>query len=140
MRTAPTVIALAFSLTACAIWSRSDARAIQGPSFDEPFTLAPGASVVVGADRVGVRFVEVSSDSRCPRDAQCIRAGEALVRASVAVPGSDSQRVDLSTASKAGSVRVGGYRLALTALTPEPETSKPIAPRDYRATFSLGRD
>ena len=65
----------------------SGGPAPQSSPLDQPFTLKPGDTVSIGDARVQVGFDRVTSDSRCPRDVQCIQAGEAAVRATVALPG-----------------------------------------------------
>lgn len=75
-------------LAACASPSGDTVMAAaQTRAFDQPFTLAPGDSVVVGAEHVRVAFDRVTADSRCPRDVQCIWAGEATVLARIAPNG-----------------------------------------------------
>ena len=55
--------------------------------YGQPFDLKVGESARVGDDRVGVTFEAVKSDSRCPIDAICITAGEAVVALRFSVDG-----------------------------------------------------
>ncbi len=105
----------------------------------EAFTLAAGETARVGPERTGITFDAVVSDSRCPTDVQCIRAGEAIVHASVAVPGQAAETVELQTNSNRDQASVAGYTLTLIRVLPEPNTTKPTNAADYRATFTLTR-
>lgn len=49
----------------------------------EPFELRAGARATLG-DGVIVTFIKVESDSRCPLDAICVTAGQALVAVTLA--------------------------------------------------------
>lgn len=114
-------------------------QAAANPAFGEPFTLQAGETARVGSDRVGVTFDAVVSDSRCPVDVQCIRAGEAVVRVSVARGDQAPGTVELATAPNRDRAAVGEYLLALTRVLPEPNTTVRITASDYRATFVLSR-
>ena len=47
------------------------------------FTLAPGELIVIDETSIGIRFVRVTGDSRCPADAVCVLGGDAIVRIEV---------------------------------------------------------
>ena len=118
------------------------ASALQSPptaALGEPFTLAAGQTAQVGPDRTSVTFDTVVSDSRCPTDVQCIRAGEAVVRVVVAAQGQAGDTVELQTTPTRNTAPAAGYTLALTRLLPEPATSAPLKLSDYRATFTLAK-
>ncbi|MEO0734831.1 MAG: hypothetical protein AAFZ52_18485, partial [Bacteroidota bacterium] len=53
-------------------------------TYDQQEELAPGQYLSLGKAGPVFTFVEVISDSRCPRGVDCIRAGEAVVRLEVA--------------------------------------------------------
>jgi hypothetical protein len=79
----------------------------------------------------------VSGDSRCPGDATCIQAGDALVRLSVITGGTVATH-DLHTGNTQP-LHHGELTIALVELAPYPFISRPIAPNDYRATFRVTR-
>lgn len=127
-------------LTACA--SMVGASAPQTPAtaaLGEPFTLAAGETALVGPDRTRVTFEAVVSDSRCPTDVQCIRAGEAVVRVAVAAQGQAAETGELQTTPNRNQTSVAGYTLTLSQVLPEPNTSAPIKASDYRATFIVAK-
>lgn len=47
-------------------------------SLGEPFTLQAGEKALFAEDDVEIRFNNVTNDSRCPANATCVRAGEAV--------------------------------------------------------------
>jgi hypothetical protein len=104
----------------------------------EQFTLAPGQSVSIEDASLSVQFLRVSSDSRCPADAICIQAGDAVVR--VRVAGGGSAEYELYTNDKTrSSVTHGAFRIELVGLQPYPFGSSAIDPASYRATLVVTR-
>jgi hypothetical protein len=87
---------------------------------------------------VAVEFVRVSSDSRCPADAICIQAGDAVVQ--VRVTGGGVGEYELFTNDRTkSSVTHAAVRIELVRVEPYPFTSRPIDPANYRATFVVTR-
>ncbi|MEQ1908768.1 MAG: hypothetical protein ABMA15_08090 [Vicinamibacterales bacterium] len=111
----------------------------QTSALETPFTLKPAETATVGQDRVQVRFDRVVADSRCPRDVQCITAGEATVRVLVTVPGQQASAFELTTTPKGSIVKTGAYALTLSGLAPVPLSTTPTKDSDYRATFVLAK-
>ena len=108
-------------------------------ALDQPFTLKPGEAAAVGTERVQVQFDRVVADSRCPRDVQCITAGDATVRVRVALPGKPAASIDLKTTPNGARATVGTYALALSDLAPLGLSTAPVKDADYRATFVLAK-
>ena len=104
---------------------------------DLQFVLAPGESADVQDAGIRLRFEGVSGDSRCPGDATCIQAGDALVRVSVLSSGTVATH-DLHTGNMQP-LHQGELTIALVQLTPYPFVSRPIAANDYRATLRVTR-
>ena len=104
---------------------------------NERFTLAPGETVTVSGTDLQLEFVRVTGDSRCPADAICIQGGDAIVQIRAA-GGGDSTLLGLHTgdASQASAI-YRGARITLVDLSPYPFSSRPIEPRDYRATLTV---
>jgi hypothetical protein len=105
----------------------------------EPFTLAPGNTAQVGAERVRITFDAVIADSRCPTDVQCIRAGEAVVRVTVVAQGQTAETVEVRTTPSLNQTSVAGHTLTLTRVLPAPDTRVRHEPANYRATFQLSK-
>jgi len=135
MRAAIVVLCL-LAATAC------DEASPSGPTvnFNERFTLGPGDMASLRDADLRVQFVEVTGDSRCPGDAICIQGGDALVHIRVIEGGSTAEYVLHTGDSSRAAVVHGSVRISLTELQPYPFSSRPpIAPGDYRATFTTSR-
>ena len=125
---------------ACASLSGGTVTAAsQAVAFDQSFTLKPGDSVVVGAERVTVAFDRVTADSRCPRDVQCIRAGDATVLVRIARNGQPDGPVELKTTPGGATSTMGAFTLTLNELQPVPRAAQPTQAPEYRATFVLSK-
>lgn len=86
-----------------------------------------------------LQFVAVTSDSRCPADAICIRAGEAIVHVRVFDSG-NSGDYELQTGdSRRASVTHRDVRIGLLQVQPYPFSNRRIEPPDYRATLVVER-
>src|SRR5262245_22815450 len=86
------LVVIAFTLGACRTGSPNGPA---GP-LDLRVVLAPGQQATVpGAG--SVRFEGVANDSRCPGDAICVWAGDAIVRIQATSSGSDTSSFELHT-------------------------------------------
>lgn len=113
-----------------------------GPTvpLNERFTLAPNEIATVRDADVGVQFVDVSGDSRCPGDALCITGGDAIVHIRVLDDGGVSTYELHTGDSSRAAVTHKQLRIALVELQPYPFSSRPpIEPGDYRATLTVSR-
>lgn len=92
----------------------------------------------VARGRINVRFVKMVEDSRCPRDVQCIQAGNAQIRIRV----SRGRRADILTLNTDTRDRIAefeGYEFKLVRLTPEPRSNIRINRNAYVATIEITR-
>lgn len=101
---------------------------------NQDFTLAPGETVAIQSADTRIRFVGVERDSRCPADATCIQAGDAVVKIAVQFGSAREQLYDLHTASMAP-LQEEGLKIVLVQLAPYPFSSRTIHPDEYRATL-----
>jgi hypothetical protein len=130
MTTARPALAALVCVAACA--------SLQGGGFPaaglgEAFSLRVGASQQVDGDRLRVGFEAVVADSRCPRGARCVAAGEARVRIWLA-DGRGRETRELETpAAPTASFR--SYTVELLQLEPYPTLDREIAPGDYSVTL-----
>jgi hypothetical protein len=104
----------------------------------ESFVLAPGETASIQGASINVRFVSVLSDSRCPSDAFCIQAGDAVVHISVGSIGGGLKEYDLHTVNMQP-VTHDVFSISLVQLSPSPLTTSTIKPGEYRATFRVTR-
>lgn len=135
MRSALAAVVLALMVGGCA-------ETVSEVEPGEVFTLAPGQTVKVNGAELTIRFIEVAEDSRCPVDATCVWAGDAVVVVETVLR-SVEQVFGLhstpGTATGPGSVALDGFELTLVDVRPEPRAGLPIRPEDYRVTLRVER-
>lgn len=122
-------------LSSCSIETKPDINV----SVEIPFEIKVGEIANIEGHRF--MFSKVSSDSRCPIDAQCIWLGEATI---VLTPfdqqNKPSEEVSISTNSTDAYVKLFdeyGYLVQLNSLTPQPKVGTQIAQSDYIATLTI---
>jgi hypothetical protein len=125
-------VVLSLLASACAGHSASPSETPLGP----PFDLRAGTSAILDAG-LKVTFERVPSDSRCPMDALCIRAGEALVALTISQDGRNAVARELRTDSAASETTYSGYSIKLIALAPYPRSDRQILPEEYVATLAV---
>ncbi len=107
------------------------------PDISISMTLAPGQRANVEGTNLTLQFTGVASDGRCPGDALCVTAGEAVAVFEATLSARGGARLELSTRDTRG-VGIGDYTLELRGLDPYPFASlPPIQPSDYRATVHI---
>lgn len=104
-----------------------------GVPLGQEFILKPGETVQVQSTDLRVTFVGVVNDSRCPADAVCIQAGDAVLALRVG-----SADVELRSNS-APLQAVGAYNVRVERVEPYVYTSRVIPPDDYRAALVVDR-
>ena len=95
-----------------------------------------GSEKAAGRANIKIKFIEMIEDSRCPRDVQCIQAGNARVRVRVTRNGR-AETLVLNSNMQPESAVFAGYEFKLTALTPEPGSNIRINRNGYVATISV---
>jgi hypothetical protein len=112
---------------------------VTGPQPGEPFALGFGDRVTLGEVSASIRFAEVSDDSRCPTQVECVWAGDGAVLLEIMPTVGDVTAETLHTNPESGprSTIIDLYELALVRLDPYPEVPGGIAAEDYRATLVL---
>ena len=84
-----------------------------------------------------IAFDRVTSDSRCPMNAFCVWAGDAIVAVSLSQgPGGPAAR-ELHTDARASEASYLAYSIKLLTLAPYPQTDREIRPEDYVATIEV---
>jgi hypothetical protein len=100
----------------------------------EPFDLRVGESALT-TDDLRIKFDTVRSDSRCPMDALCVRAGEAVIAVTVARVGEVGVGRELDTTPARSSTTYLNFTITLSSLQPYPRSDRQIQSADYVATF-----
>jgi hypothetical protein len=100
----------------------------------KPFDLRIGESALT-TDDVRIRFDTVRSDSRCPMDAICVRAGEAVIALTLSRVGEIPVGRELDTTPARSSTTYLNFAITLSSLQPYPRTDRRIQPGDYVGAF-----
>ena len=103
-------------------------------SKNEPFDLRIGESALT-TDDVRIRFDAVRSDSRCPLDALCVRAGEAVIALTLSRSGEIPTGRELDTTPARSATAFLNFTITLSQLQPYPRSDRQIQAADYVATF-----
>lgn len=111
----------------------------RAPGADTTITLAPGGEALPFGGIFGLSFLEVTNDSRCPRDVLCIWAGNAVARLGLRAGMGPTVPYALNTTLDPRSVVYGIYRVSLVGLEPTPLSTAAIPPGDYRVTLRVER-
>ena len=110
----------------------------------QAFSLKAGASAQLGDSGWQLGFDGVANDSRCPKGAQCVWAGEAIVRLWLRQHGQAPQAFQLKSspglalASHIMKAQGQVLEVRLLQLEPHPTVVKPLAASDYVATLVFG--
>jgi hypothetical protein len=83
-----------------------------------------------------IKFVAVE-DSRCPKDVNCVWAGNAKVTIRVTNRRGNSRTFDLNTNQQEKSAEFNGYEITLGAVTPYPRSNVRIDRNGYTAGFTV---
>jgi hypothetical protein len=104
----------------------------------QPFDVKTGTSVAL-TDGLKLTFDRVRTDSRCPLDAICIQAGEAIVVLTLSQSSAASFERELRTTLAFSEASYLSYVIKLVALAPYPRSTQQIRPEDYVATLTVER-
>jgi hypothetical protein len=106
---------------------------------DESLTLRVGESARVEATDLTVSFEEVSSDSRCPKDVNCIQAGEAVIQLAVRTGADERTLLEFAVPPGGGSAAKSfkSFRVTVVELHPERLSTHSIESSDYVATVKI---
>jgi plastocyanin len=107
---------------------------------DTPFRLKIGQSGTIKDEDIEIKLLNVTEDSRCPSDVECIWAGRATVSVDVIRSGRDGGSFTLTLGSPyetLASKSLNEYSLRLEKLEPYPISRQRIELSDYVATLVM---
>jgi hypothetical protein len=120
------------------------AAAAQTAQVGREFKLKAGRVVTLDGGALRLRFVRVSSDSRCPVDVECVWAGNAELLFEVGGSrwkGKKAVRLNTNASpERPAEGNYGRYTLKLTGLAPQPRSTRKIAPGQYTATLLVTKE
>jgi hypothetical protein len=96
----------------------------------EPFDLRIGETAYIADTRLSIRANAVPEDSRCPRDAVCVWAGNARVALTLR-DGPNADDVELNSTLEPRAAIRGAYRIELTDVRPVPSAGVATPAEDY---------
>jgi hypothetical protein len=115
-----------------------EARVMTAPGQEQTARARVGETLRIGGTNASLTFVRVERDSRCPKGARCIRAGEAVVIFSLREEDGAVSTLTLEVPPGGGaSQSFHGYRVQVVGLDPQAETDVEIAPSDYVAAIGV---
>jgi hypothetical protein len=121
-------------------WTVGCAKGPTQAGLDQAFRLEPGQTVTVRPEGLQVTFEGVEADSRCPMDVTCVWEGDATVKVAMAQPPRARESRELHTAgSLSRRVTYGDFELELQELQPQPRSTTPVSPADYRLRLVVRR-
>ena len=109
----------------------------------QPFDVRLGEAAVLKTGKLTIRFDAVGKDSRCPKGATCVWAGNGSVHLSVSQAVLPPSTVTLNTLGGSrfpSRAHVFGYLLKLLDLKPYPTLARPQIRADFVATLIVEID
>lgn len=103
----------------------------------EEFKLGVGKSAAVKGEGLGIEFVAVAEDSRCPQGVDCIWEGNAKVRLRLTRGGGAPAEIELNTNLEPQRSAAHGYEVRLTGLSPYPKANEPVDKKSYVASLEV---
>jgi len=132
---------IALMLGACAAPLQPGIPASVAPAIQvetgREFDLAVGQEARVNGTPLSIRFRSVGEDSRCPSDVQCVWAGNAVVRITLASSSGGSSEASLNTTLEPKSVVFSGYRIRMAGLKPVPRSGTAVPAAEYVVTLEV---
>ena len=117
-----------------------------------PFTLNMGQSIAVAGEPATIRLEAWVDDKRCPSTLECAESGPVKVQLTLWREGrsmtypvfsvhTDETGVVLADApDNEREKKIGPFRITLSAVTPYPTGTQPLAIGDYQATLVVNKD
>lgn len=106
----------------------------QKAAIDTKFSVKHGECVVV-AGQFEIRFVKISSDSRCPSDVQCGMAGDVTALFSVKQKGAAPASIQIGHQGGTGSAIYRKKKIKLLDVAPYPLSTRGISQDEYAAVL-----
>lgn len=108
----------------------------------EEFTLSIGEAASIQGEQLRIEFLEISEDSRCPRDVTCIWEGRAIASIEV-YQGNSSQKVELVEQGRTDipvKTQFEEYEFVFKILPYPDEAEVQILPDEYRLILTVNKD
>jgi hypothetical protein len=103
------------------------------------FALALGKTATINGTGTRMTFRQVTDDSRCPVDVQCVWAGDAKIELTISRSGSADDAKILSLTPPNNETTSGDLRIRFVGLAPAPRSTEDRAQRKYVAHLVVNR-
>ncbi|GJM36254.1 MAG: hypothetical protein DHS20C18_52550 [Saprospiraceae bacterium] len=120
-----------FLLSLAVLFGASKCQEDAGNTFDlgETIMLKVGEMSKCNCKTIAVQFTGVTEDSRCPKNTNCVWAGE--VKTKMDINGQMYEMKLGGDSKEPASVEVDNFNVQLMEVSPYPEGGKKIDPADY---------
>lgn len=109
-------------------------------TLNENFDLMPGQMMACDCGDMQLTFVEVKDDSRCPKEVNCIRAGEAHVIVKASGANAKDIILEINADNSTNPTQsVGGYQVQAISLGPYPVNGQKTNTEDYRLQLRVSQ-
>ena len=120
------------------------AGASQAARVGREFRIKAGRAVTLAREGLRLRFVRVTTDSRCPEEVDCVWAGNAEVLVEVSATNRRvSKTLKLNTNAspeRPAEDKYRTYTVKLVELKPYPRTTRKMRQGEYTATLLVSKD
>jgi len=133
----------AFGIINCpyffSIFGQSNSKTVD---LGKEFTVNFNGTVDVKGENLKIQFLDVTEDSRCPQDVQCIWAGQAKIVLSIHKNNQKNlgNYEFLIQAGNSPMQKIEGYLVKIVKLEPYPVSTKNIEKNDYKATLIVSKN
>lgn len=103
------------------------------------FALPVGKTAALNGTGTRLTFRQVTDDSRCPVDVQCVWAGDAKIELTISRSGSPDEVRILSLTPPNNETTSGDFRIRFIGLTPVPRQADAGKQRAYVAQLVVNR-
>ena len=107
-------------------------------SLDSQFTLAPGQPARIASEAMEIKFISVTTDSRCPTGVECIQAGVVTCNIEITKDNVKTQLFLGEVGTMINNTPFQNYTFTFHVL-PYPEAGKKIAKGDYRLYLTVSK-
>lgn len=138
------IYALSFAALAACAGSTGLARCEAGnpgqvcARLGEAFDVRVGQTAYIADTRLSIRVESVPEDSRCPRDVQCVWAGNARVALELR-DGENTDTASVNSTLEPNAVTRWSYRIELVDVQPGTTAGQPIPQSEYRIRLLVNR-
>ena len=129
--------ALTFGVAMVASCATVETAVVAEPGVE--FSLALGRTASINSSGARITFKQVSEDSRCPVDVQCVWAGDAKIELTVSRSGGPDDLKVISLTPPNNETTSADLRIRFTGLAPVPRQADNGKPRAYVAQLVVTR-